>query len=931
MISYIANGDYNFPFDAWMYFMKHFYMWSFQTGTPNPDGIIRLPGRIFNMLVFATGGNISIGYFYQIACLVVTFLAFYFFARKFLVIKQQAACLIGALFFAINPIYLGNLSKVGLILAVAMLPLCLIAIKQAFDNRRFSILLLWVVCLNISMLHPYTFFVNLGVSGLYFLYLAWLQRDVVRRYIPALAAVVVLGITINTYFLLPIASMGTVSKDAISDTVTPMKGDYTAIVDVANTGDVFTGLALSKNIFLDFDFYSPEYQSFYFLSTFLLYIVLLVIYLKVEKKLSPGRKRTVLICFACFLVLIALAAVNVFNIGALIKTMISLPGGWAFRSPLKWQLYIPLALFTILVILLVSLRDYVWRRTALAVLGVSFVLMNGYQLADVIGKQFTPRQVMYFKGLVETDLKQKNLLFVNSSECIKEVIPYNSPVVTELNQIFTSSDMQVKRAWADSIAGVNIASYDYVLTCRRNLSATLKNDYNFTKSNTFVNGAMELYKNQQPRPLAYAADMVYTLDGMSAVVDKQAFVVGTLNKQFNFVDPEKTSIPTTELRDMFAKVQPKDLANGAATVAIPSNNSESEVFVHPSKSPLFSKRDGRTITLSPRTMPELSPTRAPLGLPSGDTGTISYNDANYDFKNLIKNPSLEEGLWRDKPDDCFNFDSSPNISMKSSSQASDGKSSLELASGRHVACTGPDSLSVRPGEHYLLHFDYQSPDGPNAGYYVGFDENGEASGDSRLTGFGSDWQSFSKEITVPANAKSMRIQFYAYPDDTQKTKMVSRYDNVSLIRVPPLMNRFYQTTATSEQLATPRAIEAARADPTKWNIHIKGATKPFYLLTKETYHAKWQLSVNGQPVDEKQHFAANNTMNGWYIDPVVLCRNEQNCKKSGDQYDFELKMTFLPQQWFYIGGVISGVGAILGIGWYIYEARQPRSKIRGWR
>ena len=930
-MTFIANGDYNFPFDFMTYFVKHFYMWSVQTGTPNPDGVIRLPGRIFNFLVFMSGGNIAVGYFYQIACLAVALVAFYFFARHFVGIKDKVVCFVGAAFFAINPIFLGNLSKVGLVLAAAMLPLCLLAIKFAFQKRQWSLLLVYVVLLNLSLLHPYTFFVNFAVSGGYAVYLLWRQRQEMKRYIPAFIGIGVLGIAMNAYLLLPIASMGTVSKDVISDNVTPIKADYTALVDVSNTGDIFTGLALAKNIFLDFEFYDKVYQNVYFIGTFLLYLLLLALYLKNERHMSVGRKRLMLISLGAFLLLIALATVHFFNIDVLIKTLISMPGGWAFRSPLKWQLYIPLALFTMLVILLAATRNKRIKIAAFFVCLVSFVAMNGYQIVDVALRQMTPRPVQYFGALTTMDLSKKNLLFINSAECQRYVIPYNSATVTELNQVFISTDVQVKRAWADSIASVNLATYDYIMTCRRDFSDLLKNTYAYDHEKTFVNGGMQLYKNKDTRPPIYATNAMYSVDDVAAIAPYYGFAKDHHENQFNFVANETRDLPITKLRDIFSQLSASEITEKRVQTTIPGGYESLAI----KNDKLWQNAQPGEVTVSDNRLKGQQPIpgNSELSLDSQTSTNFTYQTPSYDYKNLIANPSLEQGLWQKEVEDCFNKDDSPDIAMKQTSQSSDGKAALQLESAKHIACTGPSAISVQPGEHYLLSFDYQSEQGTDAGYYIGFNDNESQSGDSRLTQSGKDWHRFSKEIAVPANAQQLRIKFYAYPESSGN-KRTARFDNVNLVRIPPLQQQFYAVAAPKTDLAEPKNIESVRHDPTKWSIAIQGATKPFFLLTKETYHDKWQLALTGgKTLADTPHFAVNNTMNGWYIDPARLCDGAKNCTQNDDgSYDIAMTMTFVPQQWFYVGGGISIVAALIGIAWLARDVRGQKRTTQGrWR
>ncbi|MEK7152866.1 MAG: hypothetical protein AAB834_02890, partial [Patescibacteria group bacterium] len=334
---FLSAGDFNFPFEWAAYWVKHFYIWSFQSGTPNPDGLIRLPGRLFNFMAFGLFGNVGASYFYIISSLLIAFFAFFYFSRHFLQIKNVSIQLIGSLFFAFNPIFLGNLAKVGLVLAAAMLPLCLLAIQAAFVRKKVRYFLLLLVFLNISFLHPYTFTVNLLVSAGYFVFMASRHKAFVMDNIRKFVFIGIVGVALNMYFILPLASMGTVSKDIISTNVTPAAIDYTALVNVSNTGDFFTGFSLSKNVFKDFEFYNHAYQNVYFFGVFLFYIILLGLYLHADRRVKQGDRRQLGIFIAAFLILIALAATTVMHIDVLIKFLIGMPGGWAFRSPLKWQ------------------------------------------------------------------------------------------------------------------------------------------------------------------------------------------------------------------------------------------------------------------------------------------------------------------------------------------------------------------------------------------------------------------------------------------------------------------------------------------------------------------------------------------------------------------------------------------------------------------
>jgi hypothetical protein len=378
VLRFLSNGDYIFPFDFYHFWIEHFYMWSIQSGAPNPDGLIRLPARLPEILVFGLFGNIGLDYFFVLSTVAICFVSFFLFCRHFLRIKQLSIQIICALFFALNPIFLGYISKVGLILAVAMLPLCLLAIQATFKRKQMRYLLLLVLFLNVSLVHPFTFTVNLFVSGILFVAYARTHFYFLRDKWPRLAVVAILALLLNAYFILPLASLGTIDKGAISDSAAAAPVDYTRLVEIANTGNIFTAFSLSKDVLKDYEFYNAVYQGFYFLGAFILYGILFGLYIRHEKKFEQLDRRRFLIGLAIFLLLLVLSTATFLGAGTLIKTLITLPGGWMFRSPLKWQLYIPIALFAMLAITLKYSASGKRKKYIIGGLACSFLLLNSY-------------------------------------------------------------------------------------------------------------------------------------------------------------------------------------------------------------------------------------------------------------------------------------------------------------------------------------------------------------------------------------------------------------------------------------------------------------------------------------------------------------------------------------------------------------------------
>jgi hypothetical protein len=940
-VHFLSWGDYVIPFDWATYWAKHFYMWSFQSGTPNPDGVIRLPGRALNFLVFGATDNVGLGYFYIFSSLVVAFIAFFFFARKFLKIERTSVQIIGALFFACNPIFLGNVAKIGLVLAVSMLPLCLLAVRAAFIQKRFRYLLLYIICLNLSFLHPYTFTVNLAVSGVYFLWMAWKNRAWVFDTWPKFVAIGLFGIALNLYFALPLLAMGTVSKDVISTSITPVAVDYTALVGISNTGDLFTGFSLSKNVFVDFAFYNSTYQNVYFFGVFLFYVILFGLYLYTEKQLKLDEKRRVGILFGCFLVLLLLAATTVAHVDSLIKFLIGLPGGWAFRSPLKWQLYIPLVLFGLLVVLLnrVSGRLRVWGFKAALLL--TFVLMNAYLATDIFYKILSPQKPTYFAALANQNLNGKTVLFVNNGECMDFMRTYPR-ITSELNQIFGSKNTQLKHVLEDSIDSVNLASYDYVLGCNDRSGSLLTSTFNFVQTGRFVNDTFRLYANQKPTAAIAATDSMYYLSSNQLLGNAYAFATSQLSDSFSVVPDAKH--PATTLSDLFSRLSPRDVSDGA--IVGQAVGSQIRTLANDG---VYYQLNGTNLTLSTSPGPGLQPIQqGTIELSPTTTYNVTYQDASLKPTNLVPNGSLEQGLWQGAVGDCYAYNNKPIIGMRlSTADKTAGNQALELSARSHIACTGPaDSIPVSQRTHLLLSFDYQSPDGGKyAGYYASFNDPNETVISQRMEGQGTSWQNFSKELSVPSGATSMRLQLYAFPDSYGERSHIARYDQINLTPIPPIQNRFYVISPPKIRLQKPRGLSYDNKNPTRKLVQITGASQPFYLTTNESYHALWQAEVVGkrpkiqlpfatrQSVDSADHLPLNGTMNAWYINPTQLCGQGNGCIKHADgSYDFTLALEFTPQRWFYFGGSLSIAALLAGCAYFLYDRRSGEKHKEGrWR
>lgn len=300
---------------------------------------------------------------------------------------------------------------------------------------------------------------------------------------------------------------------------------------------------------------------------------------------------------------------------------------------------------------------------------------------------------------------------------------------------------------------------------------------------------------------------------------------------------------------------------------------------------------------------------------------FAYKNKNYDYNNLIPNPSFESGFWTEKVEDCHNFDDNPMIAMKMDlDEKTDGAGSLQLEAARHIACTHIE-LPVKSGRNYLLSFDYQSPNASVMSYYVSFNDNARTAITENIPISDAQWKKYTRSLTVPGGANRLTLNLYAKPNvGTENT--VNRYDNFRLIENPNLADVYYLVSEGKSKLKVPSAVDFDLINPTKKLVHIKGAAMPFYLALSDSYHPQWQLQLNDEKihgvlaswlpfvnpnrVKDEDHYKLYDFLNAWYVDPSKLCGSNTACKLNPDgSYDMEMVLEFWPQRWFYLGLVVS--------------------------
>lgn len=910
-MQFLVNGDFIFPLDWHLYMDKLLYFWSYQSGAANPDGIIRMPARLIYLLIFGLFGNLAYEYFYIISTLIIAFISFFIFSKHFLNINNLSARVASSLVFTFNPIFLGNISKLGLVLAAALLPLCLVVIKKAFENNNIGWLFILALLLNVSLLHPYTFTINLVISMVYLTIKTIDDRSLLLQNKLPLIGLGVVVLLLNAYFILPIKSMGTVNKDVLSSDAS-IPTDYTKLIDISNTGDILTGLSMSKHAFRDYDFYKPSFDAVYFVGVFLLYAVLLGGYLLNQRKLRSHYKIIFVVASAGLLILILLATVEFLSVGELIKKIVTLPGGWMFRSPLKWQLYIPFAICILLAISLAMLRTRKNKLIGYSCLVAGFILMNGYVGYEVFNKLLTPRTFSTFRTMLAINFKHKNLAYVTDFKCQKFTFE-NPRVMSELSQVFISNNMQVRQFNLDKSDEVNLSAYDYVLTCQSILNNNLTKAYDFKLVQTFEHNAFQLYQNQKTAPYAFAAKLVELRQ--KGGVDTAYNAVNEIlpDDTVDFIQSAEKVQANADVRNVYKDLSHKQIADGQIIADV--NGIEGhKTILHAlnNSSNTYYWQEGSRIRISSVRQQGGLPLPAE-GVRVGEAKSIIYEDPGFDYKNLIPNGSFENGGWQQRAAQCFSNRSGSEVGMSvTSSDKSDGLRALRLDAKSQIACTTTGEIKVEAGKHYLLGFDYKSSGGRVAGYNVAYDKEELSPGTERLDGE-KVWHSEHETFYIPQGVQTVKITIYAFSAASEEVVSGSVvYDNFKLTAVPNIQEKYHIFTNRSVNSNGPSSIETKHRSPSKKSFDIKGATDDFFLVVKDSYSPHWAIDLSGIRFADSKHYSTVSNHNAWMINVSQICQDESvGCKRNDDgSYDFTLSMIFEPQKWFELGAVISGSTAV---------------------
>lgn len=296
---------------------------------------------------------------------------------------------------------------------------------------------------------------------------------------------------------------------------------------------------------------------------------------------------------------------------------------------------------------------------------------------------------------------------------------------------------------------------------------------------------------------------------------------------------------------------------------------------------------------------------AKLEADSSSSTDIVYVGKKSDFRNdfIIG--------WQYPVHDCGSTTKAQLIDMELTNDRGAG-SSIKLSSGGHIACTF-SKIELSKGQDYILNFDYRADNNDAAGYYLGFNDAKSSVISKKLKSTGAEWKTETIDFSVPGNAVLAYLYFYAY--ESEKNPMsIASYSKIELSTFPSVKGRFVYLDGPEPEIAKPGNLTYELINPTKKIVHINSAQKPFYLVMSSSYSDSWKALFANEEIGG--HFEVNGFSNGWFVNPFELCSGDNGvidskCRKNDNgTYDFDLKIEFEPQKWFYIGLTISSLSFI---------------------
>jgi len=174
-------------------------------------------------------------------------------------------------------------------------------------------------------------------------------------------------------------------------------------------------------------------------------------------------------------------------------------------------------------------------------------------------------------------------------------------------------------------------------------------------------------------------------------------------------------------------------------------------------------------------------------------------------------------------------------------------------------------------------------------------------------------QTFEVFFKPDFGAKKAELGFVLEADEEEKSIFEIEEMRVERVWSPEVILR----TATREELVTQKIpkITFRKINPTKYEVKIEGANRPYTLVFNESFHQGWKAYIGRrEPISEDKHYLINGYANSWYITP----------EDAGEAENYEIMIEFWPQRLFHIGMIVSALsllGSLGYLGWSLVKKR----------
>jgi hypothetical protein len=238
--------------------------------------------------------------------------------------------------------------------------------------------------------------------------------------------------------------------------------------------------------------------------------------------------------------------------------------------------------------------------------------------------------------------------------------------------------------------------------------------------------------------------------------------------------------------------------------------------------------------------------------------------------NLVADPSFENKPW-DSVEILSSAKLGGEASSSLSSDAKEGRYSLKLTAGRNTMITFSPVDHFRIGDTYNVSFWAKNLEGkpPVIVIWQNQDQAKTPHWSPSINQFGSadPLTSFSR-VPLLLSKEWKQYHFSFKPHETMQMfglafmgeggeKSNNLYDDVHVERVfdSPILLRYVSPLSSPK----PPEVSFAKRNSTSYQINVRDAKGPFFLVFSDAFSPEWGLSIPGK------HFFVNGFANGWHI------------------------------------------------------------------